>query len=97
MRSLSPSGDAAESLSPREFEVLRMLVDGKAVGEIARSLGLTTKTVANHQSALRQKLGARALRAILEKVLHPILFVAPERAGERIIIGPEEVRAAVSV
>ena len=48
-------------------------------------------------AALRQKLGARALRAILEKVLHPILFVAPERAGERIVIGPDEVRVAVSV
>jgi len=47
------------------------------------------------QAALRQKLGARALRAIIEKVLHPILFVAPERAGERITIGPEEVRAAL--
>ncbi|HSP33612.1 MAG TPA: ATP-dependent Clp protease ATP-binding subunit ClpX [Thermoanaerobaculia bacterium] len=43
-------------------------------------------------AALRQKLGARALRAILEKVLHPILFVAPERAGERITIDPEDVR-----
>ena len=46
-------------------------------------------------AALRQKLGARALRAILEKVLHPILFVAPERAGERITIGAEEVRRAL--
>lgn len=58
MRSLARDGDAAEALSPREFEVLRMLVDGKPVGEIARNLGLTAKTVANHQSALRQKLGA---------------------------------------
>ena len=58
LRSLAPEGDAAGALSPREFEVLRMLVDGKPVGEIARSLGLTAKTVANHQSALRQKLGA---------------------------------------
>jgi len=47
-------------------------------------------------AALRQKLGARGLRAILEKVLHPILFVAPERAGERITIGPDDVRAAVA-
>jgi ATP-dependent Clp protease ATP-binding subunit ClpX len=43
-------------------------------------------------AALRQKLGARALRAILEKVLHPILFVAPERAGERIVIEPRDVQ-----
>ena len=47
-------------------------------------------------AAVRQRLGARALRAILEKVLHPILFVAPERAGERIIIEPEDVRRVTS-
>jgi len=47
-------------------------------------------------AAVKQHLGARALRAILEKVLHPILFVGPERAGERIVIEPEDVRRAVS-
>lgn len=65
LRSLTPDG-GAESLSPREFEVLRMLVDGKSVGEIARSLGLTAKTVANHQSALRQKLGAGTAVQLLQ-------------------------------
>src|SRR5947209_11599158 len=48
-------------------------------------------------AALKQKLGARALRAILEKVLHPILFVGPERAGERVTIEPDDVRRAVAV
>ena len=47
-------------------------------------------------AALRQKLGARALRAILEKVLHPVLFVGPERAGERVVIEPEDVRRAIA-
>jgi ATP-dependent Clp protease ATP-binding subunit ClpX len=47
-------------------------------------------------AALKQKLGARALRAILEKVLHPILFVGPERAGERIVIESEHVRRSLS-
>jgi ATP-dependent Clp protease ATP-binding subunit ClpX len=46
-------------------------------------------------AALKQRLGARALRAILEKVLHPILFVAPERAGERIVIESDDVRKAI--
>ena len=46
-------------------------------------------------AALRQRLGARGLRAIIEKVLHPILFVAPERAGERITIDTPEVRRAL--
>jgi ATP-dependent Clp protease ATP-binding subunit ClpX len=48
------------------------------------------------EAALRQKLGARALRAILEKVLHPVLFVGPERAGERVVIEPEDVRRAIA-
>ena len=47
-------------------------------------------------AALKQKLGARALRAILEKVLHPVLFVGPERAGERIVIESEHVRRCLA-
>jgi ATP-dependent Clp protease ATP-binding subunit ClpX len=47
-------------------------------------------------AALKQKLGARALRAIIEKVLHPILFVGPERAGERIVVEPADVRSALA-
>lgn len=47
-------------------------------------------------AALRQKLGARALRAILEKVLHPVLFVGPERAGERVVIDADDVRRATA-
>jgi ATP-dependent Clp protease ATP-binding subunit ClpX len=47
-------------------------------------------------AALRQRLGARALRAILEKVLHPILFIGPERAGERITIEPADVQRALA-
>ena len=47
------------------------------------------------EAALRQKLGARGLRGILEKVLHPVLFQGPERAGERIRIEPSHVRAAL--
>lgn len=58
--------DSAESLSPREFEVLRQLVAGRSLPEIARSLGLTAKTVANHQSALRQKLGVGSAVQLLQ-------------------------------
>jgi ATP-dependent Clp protease ATP-binding subunit ClpX len=47
-------------------------------------------------AALKQKLGARALRAIMEKVMHPILFVGPERAGERIVVEAADVRRAVA-
>jgi ATP-dependent Clp protease ATP-binding subunit ClpX len=46
-------------------------------------------------AAIKQRLGARALRAILEKVLHPILFLGPERAGERIVVEVEDVRRSI--
>jgi DNA-binding NarL/FixJ family response regulator len=53
-------GDAAlKSLSTREFEILRMLATGETLAAIAGKLGLSYKTVANHQSAIRQKLGAQ--------------------------------------
>lgn len=47
-----------QSLSPREFEVLKLLVQGCPLPDIARQLGVNQKTVANHQSSIRQKLGA---------------------------------------
>jgi len=49
--------DPVSVLTEREFEVFRLLAQGQPVNEIAGILNLTAKTVANHQSALRQKLG----------------------------------------
>jgi len=46
------------ALSTREFEIARMLVAGHSVRTIAERLCLNYKTVANHQSNIRQKLGA---------------------------------------
>ncbi|HTX06649.1 MAG TPA: response regulator transcription factor, partial [Steroidobacteraceae bacterium] len=59
-RSTAQPGRAEiEALSPREFEVLRLLAQGETVRSIGEKLGLSEKTVANHQSAIREKLGAR--------------------------------------
>jgi DNA-binding NarL/FixJ family response regulator len=66
MRNFSDGADPARNLSPREFEVLRLLIAGRSLGEIANSLGLTAKTVANHQSILRQKLGAGSALQLLQ-------------------------------
>lgn len=46
-----------DALSNREFEVMRLLVAGDTLATIAVKLQLSYKTVANHQSAIRQKLG----------------------------------------
>ncbi|HEX4268241.1 MAG TPA: response regulator transcription factor [Steroidobacteraceae bacterium] len=47
------------ALTPREFEVLRLLVQGETVRSISEKLVLSEKTIANHQSAIREKLGVR--------------------------------------
>jgi two-component system invasion response regulator UvrY len=48
----------AQILSARELEVLRLLAQGFAIDTIAVRLGLSPKTAANHQSSIKQKLGA---------------------------------------
>ena len=50
--------NAADGLSARELDVLRLLATGLSVKDIAKSMGLNSKTVANHQSSIKQKLGA---------------------------------------
>lgn len=46
-----------EKLTPREKEVLRLLVDARENAEIARILGITEQTVKNHVHHLYEKLG----------------------------------------
>lgn len=45
-----------ESLSNREFEVLRLLADGVSVTAIASQLHLSVKTVSTHKANLMQKM-----------------------------------------
>lgn len=44
-------------LSSREFDIFQQLVAGHGVDEIAQRLRLSTKTVSNYQTQIRQKLG----------------------------------------
>jgi len=49
-----------DSLSPREAEVLQLLVDGKKNGEISSEIHLSLSTVEAHISSILSKLGARS-------------------------------------
>lgn len=52
-------GDGALThLTPREFEVLRLLAHGESASRIANSMHLSPKTVLNYLSMIRQKLDA---------------------------------------
>lgn len=46
-----------ERLSAREFDILQALLHGKALDDIAATLHLSAKTVANYQALIRRKLG----------------------------------------
>ena len=51
-------GTAPPALTEREREVLRLVVDGLPNKQIARTLGITERTVKFHVSSILEKLGA---------------------------------------
>ena len=63
-------------LSMREFDVLRGLVEGLGVDQIAVRLHLSPKTVSNYQTQIRQRLGVSTAVDLLRyarehRLLHP--------------------------
>jgi len=72
LQTLSGGEKVLDALSHREFEVMRLLVGGHTVAGVAEKLQLSYKTVANYQSAIRQKLGAET---------HTQLMRIAERSG----------------
>ncbi|MGQ3675827.1 response regulator transcription factor [Xanthobacter sp. TB0139] len=56
------------SLSPRERDVLDLLIEGRQTKQIAHDLGISSKTVEVHRSNIRQKLGADSLAKIVQLV-----------------------------
>lgn len=50
---------ALDALSTREFEVLRLLLEGRTVDTIATDLNLSPKTVRNLHYVVKRKLGVR--------------------------------------
>ncbi len=46
-----------EALSDREFQVFRLIAEGKGVSDIAALLSLSVKTVSTHKANILQKMG----------------------------------------
>jgi RNA polymerase sigma factor (sigma-70 family) len=57
------------TLTPREREVMDLLVDGKLNKMIAVELGISVRTVEVHRSRIMQKLHARSLSDIVRLAL----------------------------
>jgi DNA-binding NarL/FixJ family response regulator len=54
---LQEENTGLHGLSPREFEIFRMILDAKSTDEIASAFNLSRKTVANYHYAIKSKLG----------------------------------------
>ena len=48
--------EALSGLSPRELQILRLFAEARGVDEIAESLSLSTKTIANYLTQIKDKL-----------------------------------------
>jgi DNA-binding NarL/FixJ family response regulator len=74
--SLLQAGDKAphETLSDREFEVLRLLVEGLGPTEIGDKLHLSVKTVSTHKSRILEKLNLGSTAELVRYALdHKLL------------------------
>ena len=68
--SLVQAGTSAhQSLSDREFEVLRLLVEGLGPTEIGERLHLSVKTVSTHKSRIFEKLGVDSTAELVRYAL----------------------------
>jgi DNA-binding NarL/FixJ family response regulator len=65
LRSGQSLADPITTLSAKEFEVFRMIAQGQSVANVASTLNLSQKTVANHQTQVKEKLGAGTTTALV--------------------------------
>jgi two-component system invasion response regulator UvrY len=60
------SGNPFDKLSPREFEIVSLLLTGKTVSEISKSINLQVSTVGTHKARIFEKLGCSNILELKE-------------------------------
>ena len=58
-----------QALTPREAEILALLVEGHPNKVIATKLGITTRTTEHHRAHIMEKTGARSLSQLIRMAL----------------------------
>jgi DNA-binding NarL/FixJ family response regulator len=78
---LAGEPSAVDTLSPREFEVLRMLLAEKSVEDIAETLHISVKTAANTRYLIRAKLGVTSDIELVRLALRQRIIAAEDIEG----------------
>lgn len=77
MLRLKPRHDLLSSLSPREFEVFRLVSQGMSPPDIARCLTLSMRSVANYTCQVKRKLGVSTTAEMVHlAVRHRVIEIA---------------------
>jgi DNA-binding NarL/FixJ family response regulator len=58
-------GHGLDALTPRQREVMQLLIEGKTTKQVAHALGLSTKTVETHRGAIMQRLGLHTIAELV--------------------------------
>ena len=66
------------SLTPREREVLQLLAEGQSTKQLARSLGISGKTVETHRRRIMERLGLDSLAALTKFAIREGLTTAEQ-------------------
>ena len=61
---------AHETLSDREFEIMRLIASGKRVTEIANLLSLSDRTISTHRAHILGKMGLKTNAEITHYAIH---------------------------
>jgi DNA-binding NarL/FixJ family response regulator len=61
---------AEETLSAREFQVMRLIASGKTLSEIANLLSLSDKTVSTYRARVLEKMGMRTDAELTHYAIH---------------------------
>jgi len=59
-----------ETLSDREFQVMRLIASGKTLSEIAALLSLSDKTISTYRARLMEKMGMRTNAELTHYAIH---------------------------
>lgn len=68
-----------DTLTPRELEIMEMIVDGRASKVIAIDLGVSQRTVETHRARIMDKMDARSLAHLIQMAI----FARPDLIDSR--------------